>query len=203
LLRLQPQATVRGRIRLHGEEVLNLRGADLHAFRSRAQIVFQDPFSSLNPRMRVGDILEEGLQALRPEMGPGARRQQIERMLNRVGLDASAMPRYPHAFSGGQRQRLAIARALCVEPQLLILDEPTSALDVSVQAQVLALLRALQDEHGLAYLFITHNLPLVGYFADRVVVMQGGKIVEAGATEIVMAAPQHPYTQALLASAPG
>ncbi|MBM4190053.1 MAG: ABC transporter ATP-binding protein [Betaproteobacteria bacterium] len=203
LLRLQPAATVRGQVRLNGEEILNLRGSTLQTLRRCAQIVFQDPFSSLDPRMRVGDSLEEGLQALRPEMDSAARRQQIERMLKRVGLDVSAMPRYPHAFSGGQRQRLAIARALCIEPQLLILDEPTSALDVSVQAQVLALLRELQAEHGLAYLFITHNLPLVGYFADRVAVMQGGKIVEAGAAESVMAAPQHPYTQALLASAPG
>lgn len=202
LLRLQPQATVRGRVRLNGEEVLNLRGAALHALRSRAQIVFQDPFSSLDPRMRVGDALEEGLLALRPELGSAARRQQIERLLDRVGLDASARLRYPHAFSGGQRQRIAIARALCVEPQLLILDEPTSALDVSVQAQVLSLLRELQQERGLAYLFITHNLPLVGYFADQVAVMQGGRIVEAGAAEAVMTAPSHPYTQALMASVP-
>lgn len=202
LLRLQAQARVQGRVRLEGEEVLNLRGAALQGLRNRAQIVFQDPFSSLNPRMRVGDILEEGLLALRPELGPVERRQQIERILARVGLDASAMPRYPHAFSGGQRQRIAIARALCVEPQLLILDEPTSALDVSVQAQVLGLLRELQQERGLAYLFITHNLPLVGYFADRVAVMQGGKIVEAGAAETVLSAPGHPYTQALMASAP-
>ena len=202
LLRLQPQATVRGRVRLNGEEVLNLRGAALHALRSRAQIVFQDPFSSLDPRMRVGDALEEGLLALRPELGSAARRQKIEHLLDRVGLDASARLRYPHAFSGGQRQRIAIARALCVEPQLLILDEPTSALDVSVQAQVLSLLRELQQERGLAYLFITHNLPLVGYFADQVAVMQGGRIVEAGAAEAVMTAPSHPYTQALMASVP-
>ncbi len=202
LLRLQPQAMVRGRVRLNGEEVLNLRGTALHTLRSQAQIVFQDPFSSLDSRMRVGDILEEGLLALRPELEPAARRQQMERMLDRVGLDASAMPRYPHAFSGGQRQRIAIARALCVEPQLLILDEPTSALDVSVQAQVLGLLRELQQERGLAYLFITHNLPLVGYFADQVAVMQGGRIVETGAAETLMTAPNHPYTQALMASVP-
>lgn len=203
LLRLQPAATVRGDIRLDGESVLALRGEGLRSLRRRAQIVFQDPFSSLDPRMRVGDILEEGLLALRPELGSVVRRQQIERMLDRVGLDAGAMLRYPHAFSGGQRQRIAIARALCVEPQLLILDEPTSALDVSVQAQVLGLLRELQQEHGLAYLFITHNLPLVGYFADRVAVMQGGRIVEAGPVETVMTTPGHPYTQALMASAPG
>jgi len=200
LLRLQPQATVRGEIRLAELDVL--RTSHMQSLRRRAQIVFQDPFASLDPRMRVGDILEEGLLALRPDLNSGGRRRQIEQMLDRVGLGHAAMRRYPHAFSGGQRQRIAIARALCVEPQLLILDEPTSALDVSVQAQVLALLRELQSERGLAYLFITHNLPLVGYFVDQVAVMYGGKIVEAGAVETVLNAPQEGYTSELLAAAP-
>ncbi len=192
-----------GSVRLAGEEITRLRGEALRRRRADMQIVFQDPFSSLNPRMRVGEILEEGLVALRPDLDHTARRRSVADLLGRVGLDEEAALRYPHAFSGGQRQRIAIARALAVEPRLLICDEPTSALDVSVQAQILNLLKALQAERGLAYLFITHNLPVVGYLAHRVMVMYGGRVVEEGRTAQVFEHPLHPYTALLLASAPG
>jgi len=192
-----------GEVRLAGESVTGLAGEALRRKRADMQIVFQDPFSSLNPRMRVGDILEEGLQALRPGMGKAERRAAVDRLLGQVGLDAGAALRYPHAFSGGQRQRIAIARALAVEPRLLICDEPTSALDVSVQAQILNLLKTLQRERGLSYLFITHNLPVVGYLAHRVAVMYRGRIVEEGEAEAMIGQPLHPYTRLLLASAPG
>ena len=192
-----------GEVRLAGEAVTGLSGEALRRKRAEMQIVFQDPFSSLNPRMRVGEILEEGLLALRPQLGKAERQEAVARLLGQVGLDAGAALRYPHAFSGGQRQRIAIARALAVEPRLLICDEPTSALDVSVQAQILNLLKTLQRERGLAYLFITHNLPVVGYLAHRVAVMYRGRIVEEGEAEGLIAGPLHPYTRLLLASAPG
>ncbi|MBI5937245.1 MAG: ABC transporter ATP-binding protein [Betaproteobacteria bacterium] len=192
-----------GSVRLGDEEVGRLSGEALRKKRAEMQIVFQDPFASLNPRMRVGEVLEEGLQALRPEVGKAERKERVARLLEQVGLDASAALRYPHAFSGGQRQRIAIARALAVAPKLLICDEPTSALDVSVQAQILNLLKDLQREHGLAYLFISHNLAVVAYLAHRVAVMYRGRIVEEGEAASVMARPLHPYTRLLLASAPG
>lgn len=189
-----------GHIRIAGQDLAQVRDAALPALRRRVQIVFQDPFASLNPRRRIGETLDEGLQALgHVRAGEPA---YLAEVLASVGLDADALTRYPHAFSGGQRQRIAIARALAVEPDLLICDEPTSALDVSVQAQILNLLRTLQAERGLAYLFISHNVPVVGYLADRIAVMQGGRIVEAGDSDAVLHAPQHPYTQALLAAAP-
>jgi peptide/nickel transport system ATP-binding protein len=165
--------------------------------------VFQDPFSSLNPRMQVGRILEEGMAALLPDLDARARRQRGLELLDQVGLPADAARRYPHEFSGGQRQRIAIARALAVSPKLLILDEPTSALDVSVQAQILNLLADIQARQGLAYLFITHNLSVVGYLAHQVAVMQQGKIVESGDTESVLTRPQTEYTRELLAAVPG
>jgi peptide/nickel transport system ATP-binding protein len=192
-----------GSIRLEGEEITSLNRAGLRQRRADMQIVFQDPFSSLNPRMRIGEVLEEGLQSLRPGMGRGERREAVSRLLSEVGLDAGAALRYPHAFSGGQRQRIAIARALAVEPRLLICDEPTSALDVSVQAQILNLLKSLQQAQGLAYLFITHNLSVVGYLAHRVAVMYQGRIVESGLAEDLLSRPAHPYTRLLLDSAPG
>ena len=192
-----------GSVRLGNVDVGCLSGEALRRKRAEMQIVFQDPFSSLNPRMRVGEILAEGLQALRPEIGKAARRDLVSRLLEQVGLDAGAALRYPHAFSGGQRQRIAIARALAVEPKLLICDEPTSALDVSVQAQILNLLQGLQRERDLAYLFITHNLSVVAYLAHRVAVMYRGRIVEEGETASIVARPLHPYTRLLLASAPG
>ncbi|MCC6201882.1 MAG: dipeptide ABC transporter ATP-binding protein [Gammaproteobacteria bacterium] len=201
MLRLIPPT--HGDIRLEGQSLLALGESALREARARMQIVFQDPFSSLNPRLRVGEILEEGLRSLRLDLDRGQRTARIDELLGKVGLGADAAGRYPHAFSGGQRQRIAIARALAVEPRLLVCDEPTSALDVSVQAQILSLLQDLQAADGLGYLFIAHNLPVVGYLADRIAVMYRGRIVEEGPAPKVMAAPAHPYTQLLLESAPG
>jgi peptide/nickel transport system ATP-binding protein len=192
-----------GEVRLLGQPLAGLAGEALRRMRAQMQIVFQDPFSSLNPRMRVGDILEEGMAALLPELDRAGRARRGSELLDQVGLPVDAATRYPHEFSGGQRQRIAIARALAVEPKLLILDEPTSALDVSVQAQILNLLADLRREHGLAYLFITHNLSVVSYLADRVTVMRGGRIVESGLAEQVLTRPQHEYTRLLLDSVPG
>ncbi|MDP2788273.1 MAG: ABC transporter ATP-binding protein [Pseudomonadota bacterium] len=191
-----------GRVSLLGEPLAGLRGEALRRKRAEMQIVFQDPFSSLNPRMKVGEILAEGMAALL-SLSAAAQRERVADLLNQVGLPADAVGRYPHEFSGGQRQRIAIARALAVEPKLLILDEPTSALDVSVQAQILNLLADLQQQHGLAYLFITHNLSVVSYLAHRVAVMQGGKIVEQGEAETLLTRPENAYTRLLLDSAPG
>ncbi len=192
----------RGEVRVAGEAIGGLSGEALRRKRAEMQIVFQDPFSSLNPRMRIGEILEEGMAALLP-LAASVRRAKVAELLDQVGLPLDAASRYPHEFSGGQRQRVAIARALAVQPKLLILDEPTSALDVSVQAQILNLLADLQAEQGLAYLFITHNLPVVGYLAQRVAVMRAGRIVEDGAAETLLTTPQHEYTRLLLDSAPG
>ena len=187
-----------GSIVLGGEPITAKNATTL---RRQAQMVFQDPFSSLNPRMRVADILLEGMDAL----GVGEARQRrdaVSRLLNQVGLPDDAGGRYPHAFSGGQRQRIAIARALAVSPRLVICDEPTSALDVSVQAQILNLLKDLQQDLGLAYLFITHNLAVVDYLAHAVAVMYLGRIVEYGAAGDIMRAPRHPYTRALVSAVP-
>lgn len=173
---------------------------DTHA--AGIQMVFQDPYASLNPKMRVAEILEEGMAALHIGGDSRARQMHIDMLLEKVGLTRDSKWRYPHEFSGGQRQRIAIARALAVAPKLLICDEPTSALDVSVQAQILNLLKALQDEMGLAYLFITHNLAVVEYLAHEVCVMYLGRIVERGTTAAVMRSPKHPYTQALLSAVP-
>ncbi len=196
LLRLiEPTA---GSIVLGGETVTANNASSL---RRQAQMVFQDPFSSLNPRMRVADILLEGMDALGVGAA-GTRRDAVARLLHQVGLPDDAGGRYPHAFSGGQRQRIAIARALAVSPRLVICDEPTSALDVSVQAQILNLLKDLQGELGLAYLFITHNLGVVEYLAHDVAVMYLGRIVEQGPAAEVLRAPRHPYTQALVSAVP-
>jgi peptide/nickel transport system ATP-binding protein len=189
-------ATV-GSVQFEGKELLGSRSA-----RAAMQMVFQDPYASLNPKMRVAEILEEGMSALNIGADSAARQTHIDGLLDKVGLARDSKWRYPHEFSGGQRQRIAIARALAVSPQLLICDEPTSALDVSVQAQILNLLKALQDELGLSYLFITHNLAVVEYLAHEVCVMYLGRIVERGTTEEVMRAPKHPYTQALLSAVP-
>ncbi len=199
---LRGQAAIEGEAVFDGRNLFALEGAALQAARRDIQIIFQDPYASLNPRMRVFDILEEGLHALRPEMDAVARRQRLEQLADQVGLRREALDRYPHEFSGGQRQRIAIARALAVQPKLIVCDEPTSALDVSVQAQILNLLEHLQRELGLAYLFITHNLGVVEYIADEVAVMQSGRIVEQGACDAVLRHPSHEYTQALLAAVP-
>jgi peptide/nickel transport system ATP-binding protein len=164
------------------------------------QIVFQDPYSSLDPRMRVVEIVEEGMEAL--GMSTGSQHERVDELLQQVGLSPDMKYRYPHEFSGGQRQRIAIARALAVQPKLLICDEPTSALDVSVQAQILNLLRELQQRLGLAYLFITHNISVVEFLAHEVAVMYLGRIVERGAIDEVLRTPKHPYTKALLSAVP-
>ena len=188
-----------GEVEIDGGKVTGLSERAFKPYRRLAQIVFQDPYSSLNPRMRVGEILQEGMAAL--SVGAAAQRgEAVAALLEKVGLAPDAVARYPHEFSGGQRQRIAIARALAVKPRLLICDEPTSALDVSVQAQILNLLADLQREEGLAMLFITHNLAVVGYLAHRVAVMREGKIVEQGTARDILTRPQHPYTQSLLAS---
>jgi peptide/nickel transport system ATP-binding protein len=200
LLRLvQPQA---GQVWFEGDELLGLSRAELWPRRRRLQIVFQDPMASLDPRMRVRDLVAEGLQAFGIGADEAERTERVARMLARVQLDPGQMWRFPHEFSGGQRQRICIARALVLDPRLLVCDEATSALDVSIQSQILNLLRDLQQELGLAYLFITHDLGVVRYLADRVAVMYLGQIVEEADTEQLFAAPQHPYTQALLASVP-
>jgi peptide/nickel transport system ATP-binding protein len=166
------------------------------------QMVFQDPYASLNPKMRVAEILEEGMSAGNIGSNSIVRQTQIDSLLDKVGLARNSKWRYPHEFSGGQRQRIAIARALAVSPRLLICDEPTSALDVSVQAQILNLLKSLQHELNLSYLFITHNLAVVEYLAHEVCVMYLGRIVERGTVKEVLQHPAHPYTQALLSAVP-
>lgn len=175
----------------------------LRALRRQAQVVFQDPFASLSPRMTVGEIVGEGLALHEPQLGTDARLARVQAMLEEVGLAADCLQRYPHEFSGGQRQRIAIARALILRPQLLLLDEPTSALDVSIQHQVLTLLREVQQRHGVAYLFISHDLAVIRAMAHDVLVLHQGRVVESGPAAQVFAAPQAAYTQALLAAALG
>ena len=195
-------ARIEGTATLDGQRLDRLEGERLRRARSEMQIIFQDPFASLNPRMRVAEIMEEGVASLRPEIAAAERRERVVELLQKVGLHADSVSRYPHEFSGGQRQRIAIARALAVEPRIIICDEPTSALDVSVQAQILNLLAQLQREFGVAYLFITHNFGVVEYLAHDIAVMQAGKIVEAGPAEQILQRPQHAYTQTLLAAVP-
>ncbi|PZP36608.1 MAG: ABC transporter ATP-binding protein [Roseateles depolymerans] len=199
---LRGRADVRGQALLEGRDLFALNGPELVRARRDLQIIFQDPFASLNPRLRVSEVLEEGLIALRPELDATARQRRLLELLDQVGLRRDALQRWPHEFSGGQRQRIAIARALAVEPRLIVCDEPTSALDVSVQAQILNLLRELQRERGLAYLFITHNIGVVEYIADEVAVMQSGRIVEQGPCAAVLAEPEQAYTRGLLAAVP-
>ena len=184
------------------QDVTALRGEALKAFRRRVQIVFQDPYASLSPRMSVLDILTEPMRIHGLGAGPRDRRDRAAALMERVGLSADHLGRFPHAFSGGQRQRISIARALALEPELIVCDEPTSALDVSVQAQVLALLKELRDEMGLSYLFISHDLTVVADLADRVAVMRRGRIVEEGPARMLFGAPTHPYTRALIAASP-
>ncbi|HMY99235.1 MAG TPA: ATP-binding cassette domain-containing protein, partial [Burkholderiaceae bacterium] len=199
---LRGQARLSGQALLDGQDLFTLEGEALRRARRDVQIIFQDPFASLNPRLRVGEILEEGLEALRPDLSAAERRARIVALCERVGLGEEALARYPHEFSGGQRQRIAIARALAVQPRLIVCDEPTSALDVSVQAQILNLLRELQRETGVALLFITHNIAVVSYLAQRVAVMHQGRIVETGPVEAILNAPREDYTRALLAAVP-
>jgi oligopeptide/dipeptide ABC transporter ATP-binding protein len=199
IIRLQEPTA--GRALLDGTDVFTLGAEALRAMRRRVQMVFQDPYGSLNPRMRVGDAIAEGMEI--HNLGtPPERRARVEQLLEEVGLDADYARRYPHEFSGGQRQRIGIARALAVEPELIICDEPVSALDVSVQAQVLNLLADLQRTHGLAFLFIAHDLAVVRQIAQRIAVMYLGRIVESGPVDEVLNTPRHPYTIALRSAVP-
>jgi peptide/nickel transport system ATP-binding protein len=191
-----------GELRFEGRAISALSRGELRPRRSAMQIVFQDPYGSLNPRMRVVEILLEGMRSLGIGAGDAERVDRLKDLLGEVGLPAQALGRYPHEFSGGQRQRIAIARALAVNPKLIVCDEPTSALDVSVQAQILNLLRSLQRRLGIAYLFITHNIAVVDYLAHEVAVMYQGRIVEHGEVEQVLRAPAHPYTRELLSAVP-
>jgi oligopeptide/dipeptide ABC transporter ATP-binding protein len=190
-----------GRIRFDGAEIAHLRGRALRGFRRRVQIVFQDPHGSLNPRMRVGAAVREPLEVHRLARGAEAD-ARVGALFAEVGLDPDYRTRFPHELSGGQRQRVGIARALAVGPDLLVLDEPVSALDVSVQAQVLALLRDLQERRSLTYLFIAHDLAVVRQMADRIAVLYRGRIVEEAPTARLLADPRHPYTQTLLSAVP-
>jgi peptide/nickel transport system ATP-binding protein len=191
-----------GSVRHEGEELTRLSRGALKRHRASLQIIFQDPYASLNPRLRIADVLAEGMRSLGVGASDAERASRIDALLEQVGLPAQAKSRYPHEFSGGQRQRIAIARALAVEPRLIVCDEPTSALDVSVQAQILNLLGSLQERLGLAYLFITHNIAVVEHLAHEVAVMQSGRIVEQGTAAQVLRAPRSEYTRALLAAVP-
>ncbi len=199
---LRNQASITGQALLGGSNLFELTGPALRQARRAVQIIFQDPFASLNPRMRVADILDEGLLALQPETQADERRSRILTIAEQVGLRPEALQRWPHEFSGGQRQRIAIARALAVQPRLIVCDEPTSALDVSVQAQILNLLRELQRELDVSFLFITHNIAVVEYIADQVAVMRAGRIVEQGSCDDVLNRPTDDYTRSLLAAVP-
>jgi len=200
LLRLIPATG--GAVRFDGRDVFTTGVADLRRLRREMQIIFQDPGGSLNPRMRVGRIIGEPLEVHGLTSGPDETRVRVEELLVKCGLWKQAADRYPHEFSGGQRQRIGIARALSLEPRLIVCDEPTSALDVSVQSQILNLLADLQDEMGLSYLFISHDMAVIHHICDRIAVMFNGKIVEEGSRDEIIGAPKHPYTQALLSAVP-
>jgi microcin C transport system ATP-binding protein len=202
LLRLlDAQGDMGGGIRFDGRDIARERQKRLRPLRREMQVVFQDPYSSLSPRLSIAQIVGEGLRVHNLAASEAERRRLIEEALIEVGLDPASADRYPHEFSGGQRQRIAIARALVLKPRFLVLDEPTSALDMSVQAQIVELLRELQARYGLAYLFISHDLKVVRALAHEILVMKDGEIVESGSTDRVMNAPEHPYTRALMAAA--
>jgi len=199
LLRLIPQAS--GKVMFAGQDLFSLSNSEMRSVRRRIQIIFQDPVGSLNPRMTVGNIVGEPLR-VHSSMTRRQRQAEVGRLLERVGLAAGYSRRYPHEFSGGQRQRIGIARALAPKPDFIVCDEPISALDVSIQAQILNLLSDLQDELGLSYLFIAHNLAVVEHFAHQVAVMYLGKIVEVADRDDLYNNPTHPYTRALLSAVP-
>lgn len=198
LIRMQAS---RGTIRFEGQQIQDLGWRDLRPLRREIQIVYQDPFSALSPRMSVGQIIEEGLIIHKLVRDPKERRRMIGEILEEVGLEPEFQDRFPHEFSGGQRQRIAIARAMILKPRFVVLDEPTSALDMSVQAQIVGLLRSLQEHHNLAYLFISHDLKVVRAMADDIIVMHRGRVVEQGPSAELFANPKEPYTQALMAAA--
>jgi oligopeptide transport system ATP-binding protein len=191
-----------GSILFEGENIANLSGAELRRRRRKFQMIFQDPYGSLNPRMTVSQIIGEAIDIHHLADSPTARQKRILDLLKAVGLDPAHAQRYPHEFSGGQRQRIGIARALAVEPKLIVCDEPVSALDVSVQAQIINLLQDLQQQHGIAYLFIAHDLAVVEHISQRVMVMYLGKVVELAEAGAIISAPKHPYTQALISAVP-
>jgi oligopeptide transport system ATP-binding protein len=191
-----------GSIFLEGADITRMEGAALRAQRRRLQMIFQDPYGSLNPRMTVEDLVGEALDIHGLAENKSARQKRVGELLRAVGLDATYAQRYPHEFSGGQRQRIGIARSLAVEPKLIVCDEPVSALDVSVQAQIINLLQDLQQQRGLAYLFIAHDLAVVEHISQRVMVMYLGKIVELADAKAIIGAPKHPYTQALISAVP-
>lgn len=191
-----------GDVRFLDQSIQHFSRTERKQFRRQVQMVFQDPFASLNPRQKVADIIAEGIDNFHLAGSHQERMDQVLQLLAQVGLPPDAINRFPHEFSGGQRQRIGIARALAVQPKFLVLDEPISALDVSIQAQIVNLLRRIQKEQQLTYLFIAHDLSMVHYISDKIVVMYRGRIVEAGATEAVYRHPLHPYTQTLLASVP-
>lgn len=191
-----------GRISFDGLDLTQLKGEELKAFRRRAQIIFQDPYNSLNPRKKVAEILSEPFEIHSLLRGKGERLEAIKDLLAKVGLSPDSLDRYPHEFSGGQRQRIVIARAIALRPEFVVADEPLSALDVSVQAQILKLFLQLQEELGLTYLFISHDISVVSYLADRIGVMYLGGIVEVGPKDEVLSHPLHPYTQGLLKAVP-
>lgn len=201
LVGLQPATS--GAISYAGRNLAALPAADWRTLRREIQMVFQDPLSSLDPRMNIGASIAEPLQALYPELSPQERTRRVHAMMERTGLDTALQARYPHELSGGQCQRAGIARALVVQPRLLICDEPVSALDVSVQAQVINLLRELQREQGLAMIFIAHDLAVVRHISQRVLVMYLGRVMEQARSDELFARPRHPYTKALLAAVPG
>ncbi len=197
---LMLEKPVSGQVLFQGKDLFKMRRREVARLRNKLQIIFQDPVSSLNPRMNVMDIVTEGL--FQHQKVKGGREANAVRLLAEVGLDADALYRYPHEFSGGQRQRICIARAISLRPDFIVCDEPVSALDVSVQAQILNLLLDLRESHGLSYLFISHDLGVVGYLSDRIAVMYLGRIVEMGPAGEVAASPLHPYSRALLSAAP-
>ena len=191
-----------GSVNLEGNNLLELSNKKLREIRKRMQIIFQDPFSSLNPRMRIKDIIAEGIKVHDKLSSENERFNRVAELMEEVGLQSDQMSRYPHEFSGGQRQRVGIARALAVNPEFIVADESVSALDVSVQAQILNLMLSLRDKHNLTILFIAHDLSVVEYLCDQVVVLYLGKVVESGNTIDVYSNPQHPYTRALMSAVP-
>ncbi len=200
ILKLTPSTS--GEVLYEGRNILPLSEGEFRPLRKEMQMIFQDPFGSLNPRMTVFAILAEPLEIHFPKMTRNERRERVAELLRLVGLPEDAMGRYPHEFSGGQRQRIGIARALAVNPRFIVCDEPVSALDVSVQAQIVNLLQDLQEQLGIAYLFIAHDLAVVEHVSDQVVVMHRGRIVESAPADVIYSDPQHDYTKKLLASVP-
>lgn len=200
LLKLVPASS--GEVFWENQNILPMSGADFRPFRRQMQMIFQDPFGSLNPRHSILQIVGEALEIHFPKMKAAERRDRVAQLLGQVGLKPEMMTRYPHEFSGGQRQRIGIARALAVEPRFIVCDEPVSALDVSVQAQIVNLLQDLQDQLGLTYLFIAHDLAVVEHISDHVLVMYRGKIVESAPADRIYANPQHEYTRRLLRAVP-